>query len=76
MGNVLNWFQSCLTGRSQYVSINGQVSTTLPRTYGVPQGFILGPLLFLKHVNDLASVSNILKFYLFADDTSTVTSCI
>ena len=69
-GNVLSWFQSYLTGRSQYVSVNGHVSTTLPIVCGVPQGSVLGPLLFLIYVNDLASVSKVLKFYLFADDTS------
>ena len=69
-GNVLSWFQSYLTGRSQYVLVNGHVSTTLPITCGVPQGSVLGPLLFLIYVNDLASVSKVLKFYLFADDTS------
>ena len=69
-GNVLSWFQSYLTGRSQYVSVNGHVSTTLPIGCGVPQGSVLGPLLFLIYVNDLASVSKVLKFYLFADDRS------
>ena len=69
-GNVSSWFQSYLTGRSQYVSVNGHESTTLPIMYGVPQGSVLGSLLFLIYVNDLASVSKVLKFYLFADDTS------
>ena len=69
-GNVLSWFQSYLTGRSQYVSVNGHVPTTLPIICGVCHGSILGPLLFLIYVNDLASVSKVLKFYLFDDDTS------
>ena len=69
-GNVLSWFQSYLTGRFQYVSVNGHVSTTLPIICGVSQGSVVGPLLFLIYVSDLASVSKVLKFYLFADDTS------
>ena len=69
-GNTLNWFQSYLTGRAQYVTVNGHVSGSLPVLCGVPQGSVLGPLLFLIYVNDLPSVSKVLRFYLFADDTS------
>ena len=69
-GNALDWFQSYLTGRSQYVTVNGHVSNFLPITCGVPQGSVLGLLLFLIYVNDLPNFSKILQFYLFADDTS------
>ena len=67
-GNVLSWFQSYLSGRTQYVTVNGHVSDLLPITCGVPQGSVLGPLLFLIYVNDLPNVSKVMQFYLFADD--------
>ena len=66
----MTWFQPSLTGRSRYVSVNGHVSTSLPLTCGVPQGCILGSSLLFIHVNDFASVSKVLTFYLFYDDIS------
>ena len=69
-GTALDWFQSYLSGRQQYVVINGHISDSLPITCGVPQGSVLGPLLFLIYMNDLPNVSKVLQFYLFADDTS------
>ena len=66
----MDWFRSYLCGRSQYVTVNGDVSDSLSITCGVPQGSVLGPLLFLIYINDLPSISKILEFYLFADDTS------
>ena len=69
-GVVLNWFCSYLKDRKQYVSVNGHTSKELKVTCGVPQGSVLGLLLFLVYINDLPTVSKILRFYLFADDTN------
>ena len=68
-GNALNWFISYLSDRKQYVVVNGVKSTTQCSTCGVPQGSVLGPLLFLIYINDIANSSNIVTFSLFADDT-------
>ena len=69
-GVSLSWFKSYMSNRSQFVSYNGDVSATRRIKCGVPKGSILGPLLFLLYVNDLASVSEFLTSALFADDTN------
>ena len=69
-GPALKWFSSYLTGRLQYVEIDGISSDVLPLTTGVPQGSILGPLLFLIYMNDIHNVTNQFNFILYADDTS------
>ena len=69
-GVALDWFISYLSGRKQYVSVNGHISGYCEITCGVPQGSVLGPLLFLIYINDLPSVSKSLAFYLLADDTN------
>ena len=68
-GVAYSWFESYLKGRKQYVSINGYKSKDLPISYGVPQGSVLGSLLFL-YINDLHNAIKFSKFHHFADDTN------
>ena len=68
--NYLTLFQSYLSNRTQYVEINGAKSLPSLITCGVPQGSILGPLLFLIYINDLNQCSEHLKFIHFADDST------
>ena len=68
--NALQWVKSYLNERSQYVTVNGHASEMLPITCEVPQGSVLGPLLFFIYVDDLPNASKLSRFYLFADDTS------
>ena len=69
-GVAHDWITSYLTSRSQYALYNDVSSSTIGVTCGVPQGSILGPLLFLLYVNDIANVSTSLTPILFADDTN------
>ena len=72
-GEALGWFRSYLSGRSQQVEIKGMLSDSMQISAEVPQGSMLGPLLFLIFINDLPlSLVNCSPF-LFADDSSLLT---
>jgi hypothetical protein len=72
-GLELKWFENYLQDRKQFVTINGVSSDLLCILLGVPQGSILGPLLFLIYINDLPQCSKLCSF-LFADDTTLLAS--
>ena len=69
-GVAHDWFSDYLNNREQFVQFHETISSRRTIKCGVPQGSILGPLLFLIYINDLCSVSKALEFILFADDTN------
>ena len=69
-GIVLKWFSSYLSCRRQYVQYDGCKSDVTQITHGVPQGSILGPLLFILYINDFSRASDLFFSIIFADDTS------
>ena len=69
-GTINIWFSSYLQGRTQTTQIGPHISERLDSTCRVPQGSVLGPLLFLLYMNDIQESSDKLSFYLFVDDTN------
>lgn len=69
-GTALGWFRSYLSLRYQKVNFNSKSSKHLEIKSGVPQGSVLGPLLFLLYINDISTIKIGGKFTLFADDST------
>ena len=67
--SAINLIQNCLQNRKLCVNINDKVSNLRSLTHGVPQGSVLGPLLFLIYINDMSQIFPDAKVYQYADDT-------
>ena len=67
-GHILKWIEGFLIGRQQQVVVNGSTSKWHPVSSGIPQGSVLGPILFVVYINDLPECGNS-NVYFFADDT-------
>ena len=70
-GKILEWIKEFLNGRTQVVKVNGAESESAPVVSGIPQGSVLGPILFIIYINDL--LENIeSEGLLFADDAKSL----
>ena len=74
-GQILTWIKAFLSNRFQAVRVEGSVSDFVPVRSGVPQGSVLGPLLFLLYINDLPEVCRYAILKLFADDSKLYFRC-
>ena len=70
--SALTWFKSYLSNRNQFTLYDGFSSSSLPLNTGVPQGSVLGPLLFLVYINDICNASSECHMILYADDSTAV----
>ena len=68
-GNIHGWLRSWLTSREQKVLVEGEESTSVRVNSGVPQGTVLGPLMFLLYINDIGEEAKHANIRLFADDS-------
>ncbi len=69
-GVALDLIKSYLNNRYQFVEYDGVQSSMLPISTGVPQGSILGPVLFILYINDFPNASRLFNFIMYADDTT------
>lgn len=71
--NTVGWFVNYLSDRSQCINIEGLTSSTLNVSIGVPQGSVLGPLLFILYINNIGNKLAHSSFHLYNDDISRFT---
>ena len=73
-GVMLSWIKSYLSNAKQYVSVKNSTSSMSHLTFGVPQGLVLGPVLFILYINGMHRSSNQMSFVHFAVDTTVFAS--